>query len=60
MSISIEGLIEFIIFGYLNIKTAEFSMNGEILGISFAIFSTLMSGFILPIFSMILLIITKK
>ena len=29
----IEGMIEFIIYGYLNVKTAEIGLNGEIMGI---------------------------
>ena len=57
---SIEGFIDFIIFGYLNMKTAKFSMNGEILGFIFGSFSISMSGFILPTTIIILLMIVKK
>lgn len=33
-----EGLIEFIIYGFLNIYTRNFTVNGEILGFSIAVF----------------------
>jgi hypothetical protein len=46
---SIEGFFDFMIFGYLNIKTAEFTLDGEILGFGFGIFSLLVSGFVLPV-----------
>lgn len=58
MSMSIEGFIDFIIFGYLNIKTAEFTMNGEQLGFGLGVFSVSLSGFILPI--VIIIIISTK
>lgn len=48
------------IFGYLNIVTADFSMNGEILGFSFGIFSLLMSGLIFPVVLIIILIVKDK
>ena len=57
---SIEGFFDFIIFGYLNIKTAEFTSNGEILGFSFAIFSLLTSGLIFPIALIVTLIVYDK
>ena len=59
LAMSIEGFIEFIIFGYLNITTREFTLNGEILGFSFGVFSLSMSGLILPLV-LIILILTKK
>jgi hypothetical protein len=46
---SIEGFFDFMIFGYLNMKTAEFTLNGEILGFNFGIFSLLTDGLILPV-----------
>jgi hypothetical protein len=54
---SIEGFFDFMIFGYLNMETAEFTTNGEILGFSFGIFSLLTSGLILPINLIIALIV---
>jgi len=57
---SIEGFFDFMIFGYLNIKTAEFSLDGEILGFSFGIFSILVSGFILPVIIIVALIAYDK
>jgi len=45
------------IFGYLNVKTALFNLNGEILGIIFGTFSLMMAGIILP-FTIILALIT--
>ena len=59
LAMSIEGLIDFIIFGYLNIITAEFTINGEKLGFGFGLFSLTTSGFILPITIVILLFKTK-
>ena len=35
------------IFGYLNLKTVELNLNGEILGLGFGIFSLISSGLIL-------------
>ena len=57
---SVEGFFDFMIFGYLNMKTAEFTTNGEILGFSFGIFSLLTSGLILPITLIFALIIYEK
>jgi hypothetical protein len=59
---SIEGFFDFMIFGYLNMKTAEFTLSGEILGFIFGIFSLLSSGLILPFAIAIALIVysTKK
>ncbi len=58
--LSIEGFIEFIKFGYLNITTRKSTLNGEILGFSFGIFSLSMSGLILPLVFMILILKKKK
>ncbi len=60
LAMSIEGLIEFIIFGYLNTVTREFTMNGEILGFTFGTFSMYMSGLILPFVLIVLIVIKKK
>jgi hypothetical protein len=57
---AIEGFFDFIIFGFLNIKTAEFTMNGEILGFSIGVFSIAMSGLILPITILIILSVKDK
>jgi len=60
LSISIEGLIEFILFGYLNVMTAELNMSGEILGFALGTFSLSMSGVILPLAIILLIIFTKN
>ena len=60
LSMSIEGFFDFMIFGYLNIKTAEFTTNGEFLGFSFGIFSLFASGLILPIILVVALIVYYK
>jgi hypothetical protein len=57
---SIEGFFDFMIFGYLNMKTFKFSSNGEFLGFSFGIVSLLSSGFILPVTIIVALIFFKK
>ncbi len=49
LSMAIEDFIDFNVFGYLNIRTAEFTMSGEQLGFGFGVFSLSLSGFILPI-----------
>ena len=59
LQMSIEGLIEFIIFGYLNTITRQNTMNGEILGFVFGTFSLYMAGLILPLV-LIFLILVKK
>ena len=53
---AIEGFFDFMIFGYLNMITAEFTISGEILGYMFGIFSLLISGIILPILLIVALI----
>ena len=60
LAMSIEGLIEFIIFGYLNTMTRELTMNGEILGFAFGTFSLYMSGLILPLILIVLIVMKKK
>jgi hypothetical protein len=57
---AIEGFFDFMIFGYLNMRTAEFSTSGEILGFMFGIFSLLNSGIILPILLIVALIAFYK
>ena len=59
LSMAIEGLIDFIVFGYLNIVTKEFGMNGEIMGFIFGTFSISLSGIILPLILIILILFTK-
>ena len=54
---SIEGFFDFMIFGYLNMKTAEFTTSGEILGFMFGIFSLFSSGIIFPIILIIALFV---
>lgn len=58
LSMTIEGFIDFCIFGYLNMVTVEFSLNGEILGLGFGVFSLSTSSFILPL-SILTLILFK-
>jgi len=57
---AIEGFFDFMIFGYLNMRTAEFTTSGEILGFMFGIFSLLNSGIILPILLIVALIAFYK
>ncbi len=57
---SVEGFFDFMIFGYLNMKTAEFTTNGEYLGFSFGTFSLLASGLIFPITLGVALIVYYK
>ena len=45
----IEGFIDFTIFGYLNLITAEYMLNGELIGLGLGSFSILMTVIILPI-----------
>jgi hypothetical protein len=60
LSMSIEGLIEFIIFGYLNTITREYTLNGEILGFLFGSFSLYMAGLILPSVLLFIIVIKKQ
>ena len=60
LAMSIEGLVEFIIFGYLNTVTKEFTMNGEILGFALGTFSMYTSGLILPLVLIVLILMNKK
>ena len=56
---TIEGLIDFIVFGYLNIITREYTLNGEIMGFAFGTFSISISGIVLPLSLILLIIFTK-
>ena len=38
ISITMEGLFEFIVYGFLNLYTINFSTNGEVLGFIIAAF----------------------
>jgi hypothetical protein len=60
ISMSVEGFFDFIICGYLNMKTASFNLSGEILGFCFGIYSLLASGFQLPLIIIVALIILKR
>ena len=57
LKLAIEGFIEFVIFGILNAKTADFRMNGEIMGFIFGTFSLSLSAIVLPILTIGFLII---
>ena len=45
---ALEGMIEFLINGYLNLMTAQFSSNGEIMGVSISGFCIFLSSTVLP------------
>ena len=60
LSMSVEGFFDFMIFGYLNMKTAVFNLNGEILGIIFGTFSLMMAGIILPVTIILALLTFNK
>lgn len=45
-----ECLIEFVIYGFLNLYTYDFSLNGEILGFCIALFCILCVIFVLIAF----------
>ena len=55
---TIEGLIEFIVYGFLNIYTKDFSINGEILGFGISIF--LLSCVFLVIILLLWALFTKS
>jgi hypothetical protein len=57
---SIEGFFDFMIFGYLNMKTAKITTNGEFLRFSFGIFSLFVSGLTFPITLVVALIVYYK
>jgi hypothetical protein len=46
--LAIEGMIEFLINGYLNLITAEKTTNGEIMGASLSGFCIFLSSILLP------------
>ena len=58
ISLTIEGLLEFIIYGFLNIYTKDFSMNGEIMGFCIGIFCLICV--ILVIITLIWALLTKN
>ena len=58
ISLTIEGLLEFIIYGFLNIYTKDFSMNGEIMGFCIGIFCLICV--ILVIITLIWALFTKN
>ena len=49
LEFTIEGFIDFTIFGYLNLITAEYTLNGELIGLGLGSFSISMTVIILPI-----------
>ena len=53
---AIEGMIEFCIRGYLNAKTAEIELDGEIMGITLSGFCLFLSFTLLPIILIYMLI----
>ena len=48
-ALAIEGMIEFLINGYLNLYTAEKSTNGEIMGAILSGFCVILCLIILPL-----------
>ena len=47
--LAIEGMIEFLINGYLNLMTAQKTSNGEIMGASLSGFCIFLSSTLLPL-----------
>ena len=47
--LAIEGMIEFLINGYLNLITAETTTNGELMGVSLSGVCIFLSSTLLPI-----------
>ena len=47
--LAIEGMIEFLINGYLNLMTVEKTTNGEIMGALLSAFSISLSSTVLPL-----------
>ena len=48
LAMAIEGMIEFLINGYLNAMTAEISSLGEVIGISLSAYCIFASAVLLP------------
>ncbi len=48
LSMSMEGYIEFLVYGILNICTRDTSTNGEILGMIFAFMCIFLASLFLP------------
>lgn len=57
--IGMEAYYEFFLIGYMNYKTAEFTYNGEVLGVLETIFVLTMILVILPILSIFITFKTK-
>ena len=55
---AMEGLLEFVVYGFLNLCTKDFSMNGEILGFLIAVFC--LSSVIFVTIAMVWAIFTKN
>jgi hypothetical protein len=58
LGLSLEAYMEFYINSLLNIQTADFSTNGEWLGISLSYFSATMIHGVLPL--LMIFIISRK
>ena len=51
LTITIEGFIEFFVYGFLNLYTIDSSTNGEVLGLIFAFISVFLSLFLISVLS---------
>jgi hypothetical protein len=60
LGLSLEAYIEFYINSLLNIQTADFSTNGEWLGISLSYFTAIIIHGVLPILSLFIISRKKK
>jgi hypothetical protein len=49
ISLTLEGLIEFLVYSFLNIYTKDFSLNGEILGFIFSIICLYLAAIFVPL-----------
>ena len=49
ISLTMEGLLEFIVYSFLNLYTKDLTLNGEILGFVISIFCSFSSVIFLPL-----------
>jgi len=49
LTITMEGFIEFVVLGFLNIYTIDYSTNGEVLGMVFAFICIFLSFFLISV-----------
>ena len=49
LTITMEGFIEFVVLGLLNIYTIDYSTNGEVLGLIFAFICIFLSVFLISV-----------